>query len=153
MNVDVDEDRTRALAGCDKHSDARKTLWKLKRAAALLFKEELNPKPPKKNGERDRVKGEEAGTDDGAAAGPRRGRALGGAGHGRHGVCGGLRKGVSGHRAAPLGRRPRRAVAETAGSDRRSSPCRAYAEVRSDARSFCFGPAIEPTQKHDTQVL
>ena len=50
VNVDVDEDRTRALAGCDKHSDARKTLWKLKRAAALLFKEELNPKPPKKNG-------------------------------------------------------------------------------------------------------
>ena len=48
--VDVDEDRTMALTGQDKHGAARRELWTLKRAAALQFIEKLALKPPKKNG-------------------------------------------------------------------------------------------------------
>ena len=49
VNVD-DEELALALTLCGRHADARKTLWRWKRAAALLLRVPIGDKPPPKNG-------------------------------------------------------------------------------------------------------
>ena len=49
VNVD-DEELALALTLCGRHVDARKTLWRWKRAAALLLRVPIGDKPPPKNG-------------------------------------------------------------------------------------------------------
>ena len=63
VNVD-DEELALALTLCGRHVDARKTLWRWKRAAALLLRVPIGDKPPKKNGTGKRVYKQERTTKE-----------------------------------------------------------------------------------------